>query len=279
MTTLLQTFPWEQREENLMDEKLMTIGEIAKEANVSIRTIHYYDQCGLLKASAYSEGGYRLYSNKELVMLFQIKGLKELGLSLNEIKQQLVSFDVPEKVLEILKRQKRIIAGNIQSLQNTFTAIELLEDEITKTNSVNFGKYADAISSMGHEQESLWLLDIMGQDLREHVLHRFDKETGVDFYKNLMELIDSIIKAQGSGATPKGAKGQKLISSFWDMVVEVVDGNVNLFPSLNTFADKLADTPNEFALKWTQVEPFISEALEIYFQKNQIEVPNESKEE
>ena len=87
-----------------MDEKLMTIGEIAKEANVSIRTIHYYDQCGLLKASAYSEGGYRLYSNKELVMLFQIKGLKELGLSLNEIKQQLVSFDVPEKVLEILKR-------------------------------------------------------------------------------------------------------------------------------------------------------------------------------
>ena len=55
-----------------MDEKLMTIGEIAKEAKVSIRTVHYYDQCGLLKAAAYSEGGYRLYSSKELVMLHQI---------------------------------------------------------------------------------------------------------------------------------------------------------------------------------------------------------------
>jgi len=262
-----------------MDEKLMTIGEIAKEANVSIRTIHYYDQCGLLKASAYSEGGYRLYSNKELVMLFQIKGLKELGLSLNEIKQQLVSFDVPEKVLEILKRQKRIIARNIQNLQHTFTAIELLEDEITKTNNVNFAKYADAISNMRNEQESLWLLNIMGQDLREHFLHRFDNEAGADFYKNLMELMDSIIKVQENGAKPESTKGQKLVSSFWDMVVEVVDGNMNLFPSMQTFSDKLADTSSEFALKWTQVESFISEALEIYFQKNQIQVPNESKEE
>ena len=254
-----------------MEEKLMTIGEIAKEANVSIRTIHYYDQCGLLKAAAYSEGGYRLYSNKELVMLFQIKGLKELGLSLNDIKQQLLSFDVPEKVLEILKRQKRIIAGNIQSLQNTFTAIELLEDEITLTNSVNFAKYADTISNMRNEQESLWLLDIMGQDLREHFLHKFDKEAGVDVYKNLMELIDSIIKAQESGATPKSAKGQKLVSLFWNIVEEVLDGNVNLFPSLNTFADKLADTAYEFAQKWTQVEPFINKALEVYFQNNHIE--------
>ena len=258
-----------------MDEKLMTIGEIAKEANVSIRTIHYYDQCGLLKAAAYSEGGYRLYSNKELVMLFQIKGLKELGLSLNEIKQQLLSFDVPEKVLEILKRQKRIIAGNIQNLQNTFTAIELLEDEITKTNSVNFAKYAETISNMRDEQESLWLLDIMGQDLREHFSHRFDEEAGADFYKNLMELIDSIIKVQKSGAKPRSAKGQKLASSFWTMVEEVLDGNMNLFSSMHTFSDKLADNATEFAQKWTQVEPFINEALEIYFQNNHIEVPRE----
>ena len=262
-----------------MDDKFMTIGEIAKEANVSIRTVHYYDQCGLLKASAYSEGGYRLYSNKELVILLQIKGLKELGLSLNEIKQQLVSFDIPEKVLEILKRQKSIIAGNIQSLQNTFTTIELLEAEIILTNSVNFAKYADAISSMRNEQENLWLLDIMGQDLRDHFLHRFDKEAGVDFYKNLMELIDSIIKAKKNGARPKSAKGQKLLSSFWNIVEEVLDGNVNLFPSLHTFSDKLADNTNEFAQKWTQVEPFISEALEIYFQNHHIEVPSESKEE
>ena len=154
-----------------------------------------------------------------------------------------------------------------------------MEDEITKTNSVNFAKYADAISSMRNEQESLWLLNIMGQDLREHFLLRFDEETGADFYKNLMKLIDSIIKAQESGAKPKSVKGQKLISSFWDMVVEVLDGNVNLFPSMQTFSDKLADTSSEFALKWTQVEPFISEALEIYFKNNQIEVPDESKEE
>ena len=100
-------------ESNLTDEKLMTVGEIAKEADVSVRTVQYYDKCSLLKPSAYSEGGNRLYSSKDLVMLHQIKGLKHLGLSLDEIKSQIISLDFPEKVLELLQRQKVKIASNI----------------------------------------------------------------------------------------------------------------------------------------------------------------------
>jgi len=59
----------------------MTIGEIAKKASVTVRALQYYDKEGLLQPSTESEGGRRLYTNKELVKLQQIPSLKQLGLT------------------------------------------------------------------------------------------------------------------------------------------------------------------------------------------------------
>jgi len=109
------------------NEKLMTVGDVAKIAGVSVRTVQYYDQCNILKASSYREGGFRLYSNKDLVMLHQIKSLKHMGLTLNEIKKQLVSLDDPKIVLSIVGKQKEVIMKNIKSLQDTLEAIEFFE--------------------------------------------------------------------------------------------------------------------------------------------------------
>lgn len=54
----------------------MTIGEVAKKMGVTVRTLQYYDKEGLLSPSKQSEGGRRLYSNKDLIMLHQILSLK-----------------------------------------------------------------------------------------------------------------------------------------------------------------------------------------------------------
>ena len=50
----------------------MTVGEVAKKMGVTVRTLQYYDKEGLLSPSAESEGGRRLYTDKDLVMLHQI---------------------------------------------------------------------------------------------------------------------------------------------------------------------------------------------------------------
>ena len=60
-------------------------GEFAKMANVSIRTIRWYDKQGLLKPTMIAENGYRLYTDKDFVKLQQILSLKQLGFSLEEI--------------------------------------------------------------------------------------------------------------------------------------------------------------------------------------------------
>ena len=58
----------------------MTVGEVAKKMNVSVRTLQYYDKEGLLVPSAESEGGRRLYTDQDMIQLHQILSLKHLGI-------------------------------------------------------------------------------------------------------------------------------------------------------------------------------------------------------
>ena len=73
----------------------MTVGEAAKKMGVSVRTLQYYDKLGLLAPSAQSEGGRRLYAQRDLVRLHQILSLKSLGFSLEDIKERLPALDTP----------------------------------------------------------------------------------------------------------------------------------------------------------------------------------------
>jgi MerR family copper efflux transcriptional regulator len=83
-------------EERMSAEKLpqtMHIGEVAERTGLSLRTIRHYDEVGLLRPSARSEGGFRLYSVLDLERLLLIRRMKPLGFSLDEMIQLLAVVD------------------------------------------------------------------------------------------------------------------------------------------------------------------------------------------
>jgi DNA-binding transcriptional MerR regulator len=65
----------------------MQIGEVSKKANVSVKTIRYYEEFGLLNKPKRSVSQYRIYSEKDIAKLLFIKKSKDLGLTLAEIKK------------------------------------------------------------------------------------------------------------------------------------------------------------------------------------------------
>ena len=69
----------------LVKEAPKQIGLIAKESGVPIKTIRYYEELGLLKASSRTEGGFRLFDPDVFARLHFIKRAQSLGLSLLEI--------------------------------------------------------------------------------------------------------------------------------------------------------------------------------------------------
>src|ERR1700710_184733 len=67
----------------------MKVGELARRTGVSVRTLHYYDEIGLLSPSLHSAAGHRVYGVREITKLQQIRSLQQLGFSLKEIRGML----------------------------------------------------------------------------------------------------------------------------------------------------------------------------------------------
>ena len=80
---------------------LYTTGELAKKCNVSVRTIQYYDERGILVPTDLTEGGRRLFSEKDVATLETICFLRDLDISIKDIAEILES-DESKKVIELL---------------------------------------------------------------------------------------------------------------------------------------------------------------------------------
>jgi MerR family copper efflux transcriptional regulator len=76
-----------------MDESTLHIGDLAERSGLSLRTLRHYDEIGLLRASGRSDGGYRLYTNRDLERLLLIRRMKPLGFSLEEMADLLSAAD------------------------------------------------------------------------------------------------------------------------------------------------------------------------------------------
>ena len=85
---------------------MKTVKEVSKLAGVSIRTLRYYDEIGLLKPTATTEAGYRLYSDKDIERLQEIMFFKEMELPLEKIKQLMKDPALDRE--EILLYNKRL---------------------------------------------------------------------------------------------------------------------------------------------------------------------------
>ena len=132
--------------------KYYKTGEFAKMANVSLRTIRYYDTVGLLKPSVVQDNGYRLYSDSDLVKLQQILSLKYLGFSLDEIFSMTVNND-SSSLKESLELQSRLVKQKIEHLNLVQESIEKTQEMLDKQSDMDWTSLLNLIhlSTMEHD--------------------------------------------------------------------------------------------------------------------------------
>lgn len=140
--------------------KYYTSGQFAKKANVSIRTVRYYDNQGLLKPSHVSEKGYRLYTDSDFVKLQKILTLKYLGFSLDEIHDMTLQDADRESLQDSLNMQLNLVRQKIAHWK-------MIEQSIEQT------------SRMLEQKQKVSWSDIL------HLIHVANMEKGlVEQYKN-----------------------------------------------------------------------------------------------
>ena len=94
-----------------------TSGQFAKKAHVTLRAIRYYDKQNILKPSARTAAGARLYTDADLAKLQQILLLKYLGFSLEDIREMTLAAADQQYLLESMRIQKKLLRQKMDEMQ------------------------------------------------------------------------------------------------------------------------------------------------------------------
>ncbi len=242
----------------------MTVGEVAKKMGVTVRTLQYYDKEGLLSPSAESEGGRRLYTDKDLIRLHQIISLKSLGFSLDDIKERLISLETPADVANALTEQADDIRQKIEQLQASLSAIEQLKAEVLQMQTVNFKKYADIIVNLQMKNDSYYLIKRFDDDTLDHIRSQFDKESGLDFMDRFNRLSDEIVQLQKENVPPESEKCQQVVKEYWGLIMEFTNGDMSMLPKLMEVGN-IDTATNAWEERQKIVNDYLEPALQVYF--------------
>jgi DNA-binding transcriptional MerR regulator len=138
-----------------------TVSQLAKLSGVSVRTLHHYDEIGLLKPAFVGSNGYRYYGREELLRLQQILLHRELGLSLDEIRRVI---DTPgfDRATALRDHRQKLVAetARLRELLQTIDAtLADLEGE-TIMNETSMYRGFDAATRARHDA---WAIERYGK--------------------------------------------------------------------------------------------------------------------
>lgn len=142
-----------------------TTGEIAKLCDVSVRTVQYYDDRGILIPSELSEGGRRLYSENDLHKLRIICFLRSIGLSINVIGE-ILSEEQPEDVIMLLLEQHELqLKEEVKEQQKKLRVLEGLKQELKSVDEFSaqsIGDIANIVKNKNKLSRVRWTMLTVG---------------------------------------------------------------------------------------------------------------------
>lgn len=106
----------------------LTVGEVARRTNLTVRTLHHYDAIGLVQPSGRSASGYRLYNGSDIERLHAVLSLKQLGLSLEAIGAALAGNGMVP--LELIEQQITEAARAMEQAKQLKEQLQLLRDAL-----------------------------------------------------------------------------------------------------------------------------------------------------
>lgn len=205
---------------SMVDEKKYFIGEFSKKTGVSIRTLHYYDEKGLLTPVKHPSSGHRLYSDNDIMTLHKIMTLKFLGYRLHAINEMIhePSFDI--RLIDSLRMQQKKLKKDKEQIEIALSTINrtisLLEDE----GEVDSNILVSLISSMQTEHaQREWTEQFVEKDIVENLFLASDEEkmdwerAQLHFYKEVKRL---------AGRPIEDDEVQHLLQMYFSRVLKVL---------------------------------------------------------
>ncbi|MGZ9585783.1 MerR family transcriptional regulator [Paenibacillus marinisediminis] len=244
----------------------MKVKEVADLVGISVRTLHHYDEIGLLVPEETTESGYRLYSDDNLELLQQILFFRELGFPLKKIKQIVSSptFDRQEALLlhrEMLLDKRRHLDQMITTIDKT---IQHVKGEIQMSNKEKFEGFD--FSHNPYEQEARERWGDQAVDESNAKIGKMSKSEQSEFTAAFNELYTKLA-ALRHGA-PEAEASQAVIKEWYDLLNKMGNYSLDAFKGLGQMYvadERFTKNIDQFGEGLAQ---FMCDAMAVYADNN-----------
>lgn len=201
---------------------LIQVGELAKRAGLTVRTLHHYEQTGLLTPSARSEAGYRLYNLSAVQRLHMIKALAQAGLTLATIKDYLdrQTLSLPE----LLTQQIDMLNAQLRDVGRLRDRLLVLREALASGNEPDLESWLQTLELMKmydrwFSQQELAALPFAAQD-----------EQRAQAWRELTEEVQTLM---ASGCPTDSPQAMRLATRWMERLEQDTAGRPEFLTRLN----------------------------------------------
>lgn len=195
----------------------LTVGQLADEVGVTVRTIQYYDQQKLLSPSAKGANNQRYYSAYDKEHLYRILSLKYLGLSLSDIRQLQEGFDDSEEFRALITTTLESLEDDFQALIKRLSILRSLLEESASSPMTNWERVVQTIEVGQADDKYFWNMIEADKDAAPNPPEPAKSRARGAAVGAWHELIADTIALISAGKTPEGEEGQQLARRYVDL--------------------------------------------------------------
>lgn len=205
------------------------VGALARQTGLTVRTLHHYDEIGLLSPSHRTGAGHRLYTADDLGRLLQILSLRQLGLSLDDVRESLAR---PESSLQrVLGLHIAQLRERIDRQQRLCRRLETVAGRLRAAETVSVDEFIQTLEAM-----TMFEKHFTPEQLQE--IHARGEQIGPERIREVEaewpELIAKVRAEMERGTDPASAAVQPLARRWQELLREFTGGNPGIQKGLNT---------------------------------------------
>jgi DNA-binding transcriptional MerR regulator len=208
---------------------LLKVGQLAKQVCLSIRTLHHYDEIGLLSPSVRTEAGHRLYNTRDISRLHRIQALKQLGLPLQQIAE--IIHDNSQPLPDIIAQQITQLERELEQAAQLKAKLIKLQENLQRSDEPDMASWLDTLALMNVYEKYLTQEEI--EELNHHALavKQEIEHDWPEMVKKLQAMMDEKIPAASEQAT-------EFVVRWTEMLDRLVGHNPNLLLKVHSMSSE-----------------------------------------
>ena len=244
-----------------MTRKTWKVGRLSQATGVSVRTLHHYDEVGLLHPSDRTGAGHRLYTADDVVRLQQVCSLRQMGFSLDEVGRFL---DLPDcSPLEVLRMHAGRLEQQIDVERSLLKRLRTIADRLAESEHVSVEEFLRTIKEVTmSEQFSKYYTPEQLEQLAERRGVVGDQRI-CEVEAEWKELIEQVGAEMDKGTDPASETMQRLAQRWMGLVREFTGGDPGIERSLGNMYRKEPSVQNQYGHNLVpKMSAYVTKAVE-----------------